>query len=63
MMARVPPGTTRCGHRYVFTLYALDVPRLEVHGTLTGENIKAALAGHILAETSLTGTYSLNPTV
>jgi hypothetical protein len=37
------------------------VPRLEIHGLLAGENIKTALAGHVLAEASLTGTYSLNP--
>ena len=41
--------------RYVFALYALDVPRLEVRGELTGPNIKAALAGHVLAKASLTG--------
>jgi Raf kinase inhibitor-like YbhB/YbcL family protein len=56
-----PPWNDALQHRYVFTLYALDVPRLEIHGLLAGENIKTALAGHVLAEASLTGTYSLNP--
>ena len=36
-------------HHYVFTLYALDVPRLEVHGALTGANVLAALSTHVLA--------------
>ena len=48
-------------HHYVFTLYALDVSRLEVHGDLNGPNVKAALPGHVLAKAVLTGTYSLNP--
>jgi Raf kinase inhibitor-like YbhB/YbcL family protein len=41
-----PPWNDVLRHRYVFTVYALDVPRLEVRGTLTGENIRAALAAH-----------------
>jgi Raf kinase inhibitor-like YbhB/YbcL family protein len=56
-----PPWNDALLHHYVFTLYAPDVPQLDVDGPLTGENIKAALAGHVLAKTSLTGTYSLNP--
>jgi Raf kinase inhibitor-like YbhB/YbcL family protein len=56
-----PPWNDARLHHYVFTLYALDVPHLEVQGTLTGENVRAALAGHVLAEAGLTGTYTLNP--
>jgi hypothetical protein len=56
-----PPWNDALRHRYVFTLYALDVPRLEVPGALTGANVTAALSGHVLAQASLTGTYSLNP--
>ena len=56
-----PPWNDALVHHYVFTLYALDVPRLEVAGELSGPNVKAALAGHVLATASLTGTYSLNP--
>ena len=56
-----PPWNDTLRHRYVFTHYALDVPRLDVRGELTGPNIKAALAGHVLAEATLTDTYSLNP--
>jgi phosphatidylethanolamine-binding protein (PEBP) family uncharacterized protein len=56
-----PPWNDALVHRYVFTLYALDVPLLEVRGKLTGSNVLAALAGRVLAKASFTGTYSLNP--
>jgi Raf kinase inhibitor-like YbhB/YbcL family protein len=58
-----PPWNDARLHHYVFTLHALDVLRLEVDGALIGKNVRAALAGHVLAEASLTGTYSLNPDV
>jgi len=38
-----------------------DTPHLEVKGELTGPNVRQALAKHVLAQASLTGTYSLNP--
>jgi phosphatidylethanolamine-binding protein (PEBP) family uncharacterized protein len=50
-------------HHYVFTLYALDVERCPVEGEFTGPTVLQAIDGHILAKASLTGTYSLNPTV
>jgi hypothetical protein len=56
-----PPWNDAIVHHYVFTLYALDIPYLQVRGELTGANVQAALAGHALAEATLTGTYSLNP--
>lgn len=56
-----PPWNDELLHHYVFTLYALDVPRLAVEGHFTGADVQAALKGHVLAEASLTGTYSLNP--
>jgi phosphatidylethanolamine-binding protein (PEBP) family uncharacterized protein len=58
-----PPWNDPLVHRYVFTLYALDVPHLEVKGPLTGLNVRATLASHVLVEASMTGTYSLNPNV
>lgn len=58
-----PPWNDEIPHRYIFTVYALDVPRLEVDGAFTGEDVRQAIAGHVLAEASLTGTYSLNPEV
>jgi Raf kinase inhibitor-like YbhB/YbcL family protein len=56
-----PPWNDSIVHHYVFTVYALDVPRLDVRGDLTGANVRAALAGHVLAQAHLTGTYTLNP--
>ena len=56
-----PPWNDEIPHRYVFTLYALDVERLPLEGRFDGPAVRAALQGHILAEASLTGIYSLNP--
>ena len=58
-----PPWNDLRLHRYVFTLYALDVSHVEVDGDLTGPNARLAIAGHVLAQASLTGTYTLNPRV
>ena len=56
-----PPWNDELQHRYVFTLYALDVERLPLEGRFDGPATRAALTGHVLAEASLTGVYSLNP--
>lgn len=56
-----PPWNDALVHRYIFTIYALDVPRLEISGDLNGRNTEAALAGHVLSEARITGNYSLNP--
>lgn len=58
-----PPWNDSIIHHYHFTVYALDVERLDVKGDPTGENVKAALKVHVLAEAKVTGTYSLNPRV
>lgn len=48
-----PPGNP---HRYNFTLYALDEPT--VSGTnLTGPQLEAAMKGHVLAQTRVTGLF------
>ncbi len=56
-----PPWNDEIIHHYVFTLFALDVATLNLEGRLTGQQVRAALQGHVLAEASLTGTYTLNP--
>ena len=56
-----PPWNDSLVHRYVFTLYALDVASLDVKGKPVGAAVLAALQGHVLAKASITGTYSLNP--
>lgn len=56
-----PPWNDEIPHRYIFTLYALDLATLPLEGKLTGSEVRNAIAGHVLAEASLTGIYSLNP--
>jgi phosphatidylethanolamine-binding protein (PEBP) family uncharacterized protein len=34
-----------------------------VDGEFTGQQVRDAIAGHILAHASITGTYTLNPTL
>jgi Raf kinase inhibitor-like YbhB/YbcL family protein len=58
-----PPWNDEIPHRYVFTLYALDLPRLAVEGRFTGAEVRRALQGHILAEAQVSGRYTLNPAV
>lgn len=56
-----PPWNDERLHHYRFTLYALDVPSLELSGDFGGVEAREALVGHVLAEASWTGTYTLNP--
>ena len=58
-----PPWNDSIVHHYHFTLYALDLERCPVEGRFTRDQVLAAMAGHVLAEARLTGTYSLNPSV
>jgi hypothetical protein len=56
-----PPWNDERLHRYRFTVYALDVERLDVDDPFDGPTVEAALEGHVLGEAGLTGTYTLNP--
>jgi len=58
-----PPWNDARLHHYHFVLYATDLARCPVEGAFTGQQLRAALEGHVLAEARLTGTYSLNPAV
>ncbi|WP_313950440.1 YbhB/YbcL family Raf kinase inhibitor-like protein [Accumulibacter sp.] len=58
-----PPWNDEIIHRYVFTVFALDVAQLQVEGTLSGQQVRAAMREHVLAQASLSGTYTLNPTL
>ena len=58
-----PPWNDEIRHHYVFTLYALDVPKCGVSGTFNGPEVLAAIRGHVLAQATLTGVYALNPGV
>jgi Raf kinase inhibitor-like YbhB/YbcL family protein len=45
-------------HRYVFTVYALDLPSLEgADDGLTGASLVFTMRGHVLAQGSVTGTF------
>ncbi len=48
-----PPGKP---HRYFFKLYALDA-ELALRPRATKQDLLRAMAGHILAEAQLMGTY------
>jgi len=56
-----PPWNDSIAHRYVFTLYALDIDRVPLDGKFTGVEVLKAIDGHVLAKAELTGTYTLNP--
>jgi len=58
-----PPWNDEIVHRYVFTIFALDVAELKVEAKLAGQPVREAMQGHILAQASLTGIYSLNPSL
>jgi Raf kinase inhibitor-like YbhB/YbcL family protein len=58
-----PPWNDSIPHRYVFTLYALNVKRLGLEGVFNGNDVRKAMQGRMLAQASVTGRYSLNPAV
>ena len=49
-----PPG--HGAHRYYFTVYAVDVPALDVAGR-SRKDLEAALEGHTLAKAQFMGRY------
>lgn len=63
-----PPWNDEVPHRYVFTLYALKVAKLDVgpKQNFNKHDVLSALHKHdgcILAEASITGLYALNPSL
>ena len=56
-----PPWNDEIVHRYVFSLYALDIERCPVEDRFGGADVRNAIVAHVLAEAHLTGLYSLNP--
>ena len=56
-----PPWNDELVHEYIFTVYALDVDSLGLGANFTGANVEGAMKGHILAQGSYVGKYSLNP--
>ena len=58
-----PPWNDEIPHRYVFTVYALDVERLPLQASFRGADVRRAVQGHVLAQAAITGRYTLNPDV
>jgi Raf kinase inhibitor-like YbhB/YbcL family protein len=56
-----PPWNDARVHRYMFTLYAIDIPRFPLEGRFTGAEARLAIAGHIIDEAGIAGVYTLNP--
>ena len=56
-----PPWNDERLHHYHFALYATDLAHCPVEGAFTGAEVEAAIAGHVVAEARIVGTYSLNP--
>ena len=56
-----PPWNDERVHTYIFTLYALDIPRLPLIGRFSGAELRLAIRGHILDEARTFGMYTLNP--
>lgn len=55
-----PPWNDEIVHHYHFTVYALDVESLGLTGRFGGAEAQRAMQGHVLAEATWTGTYTLN---
>jgi len=58
-----PPWNDELLHHYHFVVYALDVEKCPVEGSFGAQELPKAIEGHVLGQASITGTYSLNPSV
>jgi Raf kinase inhibitor-like YbhB/YbcL family protein len=58
-----PPWNDAIAHHYHFTVYALDVETLPLKPGFTLAQLHEAMTNHVLAQATLTGTYSLNPRI
>jgi phosphatidylethanolamine-binding protein (PEBP) family uncharacterized protein len=56
-----PPWNDARLHHYIFTLYAVDRSSLDLPTPFGRSDVLAAIEGHVLAQATLTGTYTLNP--
>jgi Raf kinase inhibitor-like YbhB/YbcL family protein len=55
-----PPWNDERVHRYVFNIFALDLPSLDLSGPFTGPDVLAKIEGHVVAKASFSGIYSIN---
>lgn len=58
-----PPWNDSIMHHYHFTVYALDITTLGLSDSFTGQDAMSAIKGHVLAQSSFIGTYTLNPQI
>lgn len=58
-----PPWNDERLHHYEFTVYALDTDELDLPESFTGHDVVEAIEGHVLDKASITGTYTLNPSI
>ncbi|MDO1529675.1 YbhB/YbcL family Raf kinase inhibitor-like protein [Fulvimonas sp. R45] len=56
-----PPWNDSIVHHYHFRIHALDVPALDLRPGFTLAELRAAMAGHVLSEAELVGTYAIRP--
>ena len=56
-----PPWNDSIEHRYVFTVYSLDIETLRLSPGFVRNELTAAMEGHILDSASITCTYTNNP--
>lgn len=55
-----PPWNDSIIHRYIFTVYALDVEYLGLGETFGGDDVLEAMEGHIIDQAEWIGKYTLN---
>lgn len=58
-----PPWNDEVAHRYVTTVFAVDVPSLGLAPAFTLEDFRGAIEGHVLDEGRIVPTYTLNPSL
>lgn len=56
-----PPWNDERIHHYRFQLFALDIERCDVGEGFSAPHVLASVQGHVLAEATLTGTYTMDP--
>jgi len=58
-----PPWNDEIPHRYVFTLFAIDLDKCPVQRKFTAADVLKAIKGHTLGTAQISGRYTLNPGV
>jgi len=58
-----PPWNDERVHSYHFAVYALDVESLGLSGSFTGQQVREAMAEHVLDSAEIVGLFTLNPLV